>query len=110
MAVYQVMRYESVNVKESAGLDPAALSPANPREKWLRKRTQVKLRVCACWSHTVAGTWPQAGGAVLGAGASTWQVRPMVCPSELSAHTFWVSCRDEAYGAAVGLGLGLGCM
>ncbi|XP_055435621.1 membrane-associated phosphatidylinositol transfer protein 3 [Bubalus kerabau] len=40
----QVMRYESVNVKESAGLDPAALSPANPREKWLRKRTQVKLR------------------------------------------------------------------
>ena len=42
-AVDQVMRYESVNVKESAGLDPAALSPANPREKWLRKRTQVKL-------------------------------------------------------------------
>uniref|UniRef100_A0A8D1WR66 Membrane-associated phosphatidylinositol transfer protein 3 n=1 Tax=Sus scrofa TaxID=9823 RepID=A0A8D1WR66_PIG len=40
----QVMRYESVNVKESAGVDPAALSPANPREKWLRKRTQVKLR------------------------------------------------------------------
>ncbi|KAF5911754.1 hypothetical protein HPG69_015732 [Diceros bicornis minor] len=40
----QVMRYESVNVKESTGLDPAALSPANPREKWLRKRTQVKLR------------------------------------------------------------------
>uniref|UniRef100_A0A9L0SB56 Membrane-associated phosphatidylinositol transfer protein 3 n=1 Tax=Equus caballus TaxID=9796 RepID=A0A9L0SB56_HORSE len=40
----QVMRYESANIKESAGLDPAALSPANPREKWLRKRTQVKLR------------------------------------------------------------------
>ncbi|XP_022451208.1 membrane-associated phosphatidylinositol transfer protein 3 isoform X1 [Delphinapterus leucas] len=40
----QVMRYESVNIKESAGLDPAALSPTNPREKWLRKRTQVKLR------------------------------------------------------------------
>uniref|UniRef100_A0A2K5WYX3 Membrane-associated phosphatidylinositol transfer protein 3 n=1 Tax=Macaca fascicularis TaxID=9541 RepID=A0A2K5WYX3_MACFA len=40
----QVMRYESVNIKESARLDPAALSPANPREKWLRKRTQVKLR------------------------------------------------------------------
>lgn len=43
------MRYESVNVKESAGVDPAALSPANPREKWLRKRTQVKLRVGAHW-------------------------------------------------------------
>ncbi|GAB1296392.1 Membrane-associated phosphatidylinositol transfer protein 3 [Apodemus speciosus] len=40
----QVMRYESAGVKESAGLDPTALSPANPREKWLRKRTQVKLR------------------------------------------------------------------
>uniref|UniRef100_A0A5F9D6I1 Membrane-associated phosphatidylinositol transfer protein 3 n=1 Tax=Oryctolagus cuniculus TaxID=9986 RepID=A0A5F9D6I1_RABIT len=40
----QVMRYETVSVKESAGLDPAALSPANPREKWLRRRTQVKLR------------------------------------------------------------------
>uniref|UniRef100_A0ABI8AEJ8 DDHD domain-containing protein n=1 Tax=Felis catus TaxID=9685 RepID=A0ABI8AEJ8_FELCA len=40
----QVMRYENVTVKENAGLDPAALSPANPREKWLRKRTQVKLR------------------------------------------------------------------
>lgn len=46
-AATQVMRYESVNIKESAGLDPAALNPANPREKWLRKRTQVKLRVCA---------------------------------------------------------------
>ena len=41
----QVMRYESAGVKESAGLDPTALSPTNPREKWLRKRTQVKLRV-----------------------------------------------------------------
>ncbi|XP_048221996.1 LOW QUALITY PROTEIN: membrane-associated phosphatidylinositol transfer protein 3 [Perognathus longimembris pacificus] len=40
----QVMRYENVSVKESCGLDPAALSPTNPREKWLRKRTQVKLR------------------------------------------------------------------
>ncbi|GAB5580385.1 membrane-associated phosphatidylinositol transfer protein 3 [Prionailurus iriomotensis] len=40
----EVMRYENVTVKENAGLDPAALSPANPREKWLRKRTQVKLR------------------------------------------------------------------
>ncbi|XP_036050625.1 membrane-associated phosphatidylinositol transfer protein 3 isoform X3 [Onychomys torridus] len=40
----QVMRYESASVKESTGLDPTALSPTNPREKWLRKRTQVKLR------------------------------------------------------------------
>ena len=58
-AVDQVMRYESVNVKESAGLDPAALSPANPREKWLRKRTQVKLRVCACRRHLWVGAVPR---------------------------------------------------
>lgn len=62
MAVCQVMRYESVNVKESAGLDPAALSPANPREKWLRKRTQVKLRVCACWGHILFGRCGFPGG------------------------------------------------
>ncbi|XP_027328349.3 membrane-associated phosphatidylinositol transfer protein 3 isoform X2 [Anas platyrhynchos] len=40
----QVMRYENVNFKENNSLDPATLSPSNPREKWLRKRTHVKLR------------------------------------------------------------------
>ncbi|XP_064379054.1 membrane-associated phosphatidylinositol transfer protein 3 isoform X14 [Dromaius novaehollandiae] len=40
----QVMRYENVNFKENDSLDPAMLSPSNPREKWLRKRTHVKLR------------------------------------------------------------------
>ncbi|XP_074969095.1 membrane-associated phosphatidylinositol transfer protein 3 isoform X3 [Phalacrocorax aristotelis] len=40
----QVMRYENVNFKENDNLDPATLSPSNPREKWLRKRTHVKLR------------------------------------------------------------------
>ncbi|NXL21711.1 PITM3 protein, partial [Setophaga kirtlandii] len=40
----QVMRYENVNLKENDNLDPEALSPSNPREKWLRKRTHVKLR------------------------------------------------------------------
>ncbi|XP_048374725.1 membrane-associated phosphatidylinositol transfer protein 3 isoform X1 [Sphaerodactylus townsendi] len=40
----QVMRFETISVKESNSLDPAALSPSNPREKWLRKRTHVKLR------------------------------------------------------------------
>lgn len=42
---FQVMRYENVNFKENNSLDPATLSPSNPREKWLRKRTHVKLRV-----------------------------------------------------------------
>ncbi|XP_068889227.1 membrane-associated phosphatidylinositol transfer protein 3 isoform X2 [Aphelocoma coerulescens] len=40
----QVMRYENVNFKENYNLDPETLSPSNPREKWLRKRTHVKLR------------------------------------------------------------------
>ncbi|KAK2537304.1 Pitpnm3 [Columba guinea] len=40
----QVMRYENLNFKENDNLDPATLSPSNPREKWLRKRTHVKLR------------------------------------------------------------------
>lgn len=74
------MRYESVNVKESAGLDPAALSPANSREKWLRKRTQVKLRVCACWSPMLAGTWPQGGGVVLGAVGTCMAVKAFDLP------------------------------
>jgi len=39
------MRYENINFKENDNLDPATLSPSNPREKWLRKRTHVKLRV-----------------------------------------------------------------
>uniref|UniRef100_A0A8C0B1T6 Membrane-associated phosphatidylinositol transfer protein 3 n=1 Tax=Buteo japonicus TaxID=224669 RepID=A0A8C0B1T6_9AVES len=37
-------QYENVNFKENDNLDPATLSPSNPREKWLRKRTHVKLR------------------------------------------------------------------
>ncbi|KAF4794185.1 membrane-associated phosphatidylinositol transfer protein 3-like protein [Turdus rufiventris] len=40
----QVMRYENVNFKENENLDPETLSLSNPREKWLRKRTHVKLR------------------------------------------------------------------
>ncbi|XP_066491086.1 membrane-associated phosphatidylinositol transfer protein 3 isoform X2 [Tiliqua scincoides] len=40
----QVIRFETVAIKESSSLDPAALNPSNPREKWLRKRTPVKLR------------------------------------------------------------------
>ncbi|NXN95341.1 PITM3 protein, partial [Rhinopomastus cyanomelas] len=40
----QVMRYENISFKENDSLDPGTLSPSNPREKWLRKRTHVKLR------------------------------------------------------------------
>ncbi|XP_030041857.1 membrane-associated phosphatidylinositol transfer protein 3 [Microcaecilia unicolor] len=40
----QVMRYENANILENEGIDSANLSQSNPREKWLRKRTHVKLR------------------------------------------------------------------
>lgn len=44
-------------------------SPAIPREKWQRKRTQVKIRVCGQWEATWgilgcvgSGTIPQPSG------------------------------------------------
>ncbi|KAJ7308945.1 hypothetical protein JRQ81_008225 [Phrynocephalus forsythii] len=40
----QVMRFETTSVKESCPSEPGTLGPSNPPEKWLRKRTQVKLR------------------------------------------------------------------
>ncbi|KAK6475557.1 membrane-associated phosphatidylinositol transfer protein 3-like [Huso huso] len=40
----QVMRCESVNAQEADGSDSALFSPSNPREKWQRRRTPVKLR------------------------------------------------------------------
>lgn len=74
------MRYETVTVKESAGLDPTALSPAKPREKWLRKRTQVKLRVRARWLPGAggAGTWAPgvAGWGEILALEESLEVRP----------------------------------
>lgn len=46
--------------------EPSIYSPAFPREKWQRKRTQVKIRVCA-WlpgasssmSPASLGSWPR---------------------------------------------------
>ncbi|XP_043910804.1 membrane-associated phosphatidylinositol transfer protein 3 [Protopterus annectens] len=40
----QVMRYENVNIPESDWSESSTFSPSNPKEKWLRKRTHVKLR------------------------------------------------------------------
>lgn len=52
------MRYENVNFKENDNLDPETLSPSNPREKWLRKRTHVKLRVSLSLNiYGSYGTW-----------------------------------------------------
>ncbi|CAG08946.1 unnamed protein product, partial [Tetraodon nigroviridis] len=40
----QLMRCDCVKTQESDHLDLAPFSPSSPREKWLRRRTHVKLR------------------------------------------------------------------
>ncbi|KAJ8267202.1 hypothetical protein GJAV_G00139690 [Gymnothorax javanicus] len=40
----QVMRCDCLTAGETDGLDSAPFSPSSPREKWLRRRTHVKLR------------------------------------------------------------------
>ncbi|KAM6960535.1 membrane-associated phosphatidylinositol transfer protein 3-like [Aplochiton taeniatus] len=40
----QLMRCDSVKTHEADRLDSAPFSPSSPREKWLRRRTHVKLR------------------------------------------------------------------
>lgn len=49
----QVMRHENSSVLELDGKEVSVFTPSKPREKWLRKRTHVKLRVrgaggCLC--------------------------------------------------------------
>ncbi|XP_061416960.1 membrane-associated phosphatidylinositol transfer protein 2-like isoform X2 [Lethenteron reissneri] len=40
----QIVRHESGGVLEQDGRETSAFSPSQPREKWLRRRTHVKLR------------------------------------------------------------------
>uniref|UniRef100_A0AAX7SIN8 DDHD domain-containing protein n=1 Tax=Astatotilapia calliptera TaxID=8154 RepID=A0AAX7SIN8_ASTCA len=40
----QLMRCDCIKAKEADNLDSAPFSPSGPREKWLRRRTHVKLR------------------------------------------------------------------
>ncbi|XP_059850551.1 membrane-associated phosphatidylinositol transfer protein 2 isoform X2 [Hypanus sabinus] len=40
----QIMRHENASVLELDGKEVSVFSPSKPREKWLRKRTHVKLR------------------------------------------------------------------
>lgn len=45
----QVMRHENSSVLELDGKEVSVFTPSKPREKWLRKRTHVKLRVRGFW-------------------------------------------------------------
>lgn len=41
----QVMRHENSSILELNGKEVSEFTPSKPREKWLRKRTHVKIRV-----------------------------------------------------------------
>lgn len=43
--VPQVMRHDSSSILELDGKEVSVFTPSQPREKWQRKRTHVKLRV-----------------------------------------------------------------
>ncbi|XP_023264334.1 membrane-associated phosphatidylinositol transfer protein 2-like, partial [Seriola lalandi dorsalis] len=40
----QVMRHENSSILELDGKEVSEFTPSKPREKWLRKRTHVKIR------------------------------------------------------------------
>lgn len=41
------MRHENSGILELNGKEVSEFTPSKPREKWLRKRTHVKIRVSA---------------------------------------------------------------
>lgn len=45
MLMLQVMRHENSSILELDGKEVSEFTPSKPREKWLRKRTHVKIRV-----------------------------------------------------------------
>ncbi|XP_048199022.1 membrane-associated phosphatidylinositol transfer protein 2 isoform X9 [Perognathus longimembris pacificus] len=45
----QVMRHDSSSILELDGKEVSVFTPSQPREKWQRKRTHVKLRVRVLW-------------------------------------------------------------
>ncbi|XP_049326821.1 membrane-associated phosphatidylinositol transfer protein 2 isoform X10 [Astyanax mexicanus] len=49
----QVMRHESSSVLELHGREVSEFTPSRPREKWMRKRTHVKIRQNVTANHRV---------------------------------------------------------
>ena len=51
------MRHENASILELDGKEVSEFTPSKPREKWLRKRTQVKIRVrillVFLWSRSI---------------------------------------------------------
>lgn len=48
------MRHENSSILELDGKEVSEFTPSKPREKWLRKRTHVKIRVRAEASRLVS--------------------------------------------------------
>lgn len=51
------MRHENSSVLELDGKEVSVFTPSKPREKWLRKRTNVKLRVRGFGAAPAALVW-----------------------------------------------------
>lgn len=50
------MRHENSSILELDGKEVSEFTPSKPREKWLRKRTLVKIRVQSAAAITVLTT------------------------------------------------------
>ncbi|KAM9821805.1 membrane-associated phosphatidylinositol transfer protein 2-like isoform 3-T6 [Syngnathus typhle] len=48
----QVMRHDNSSILELDGKEVSEFKPSKPREKWLRKRTHVKIRVGCLWKQS----------------------------------------------------------
>ncbi|XP_053728547.1 membrane-associated phosphatidylinositol transfer protein 2-like [Synchiropus splendidus] len=72
----QVMRHETTGVLELDGKEVAEFTPSKPREKWLRKRTHVKIR-------NVAANHRGNDGVFLEDGAQTVTGRFMYGPLDM---------------------------
>lgn len=55
------MRHENSSILELDGKEVSEFTPSKPREKWLRKRTHVKIRVGSAWLPWASGMSTPAG-------------------------------------------------
>lgn len=49
------MRHENSSILELDGKEVSEFTPSKPREKWLRKRTHVKIRVGVLFTKVGSG-------------------------------------------------------
>lgn len=64
------MRHEISSILELDGKEVSEFTPSKPREKWLRKRTHVKIRVGALTTEALGPA--EVGGSSLQSSFSLW--------------------------------------